>query len=424
MAKKGVVNVVSTFIIGLTFFSIVFLNLLSGIDFFTKDILYNNRRTVSNKIRIIAIDEKAIAEFGSFGTWNRSVYADLIHILNEDPDNRPTVIAFDVLFSGQMDDAGDDLLKKAVLENRNIISASHLVIIEEASLKDGILSVQETAERLELPYWLSESDDTVGFSNTLLQPGGTVRTAILRYGYKEDEINSFAYQIYLKYLSNTEQNPHKTITGTEVFLIDYAGSSGDFEVVSLVDVIEGKIDPAAYKGCMVLIGAYTTGLQDDFYTSTNRSEKLYGVEIHANILQNLLEGRQLLPAANWLIALFSSLTGVTFFLLTQRRKIFFTTMLALGIITVYLVCAYLVFRAGVVLPVIYLPLFILLIYAYRYLRTYIEERIHRQKLSNAFKKYVAPQVVDELARHEDFELKLGGECQWIYLLLWPWGVTT
>ena len=416
MRNKSFVNAVSAFMIGLTFFSVVFLNLLSGIDFFAKDILYDSRRAVNNTIRIITIDEKAIERFGPFGTWDRSVYADLINILNGDPENRPAVIAFDVLFSGQMDNAGDDSLKKAVQENQNIISASHLLISEEASLRDGILSIQETAESLELPYWLSESDDTVGFSNTVLQSNGTVRTAFLCYDYKTKKINSFAYQIYLNYLSSTEQSLPEINTIKDVFLIDYAGSSGDYETVSLVDVLDEKIEHAAFKGCMLLIGAYTTGLQDDFYTSTNRDVKLYGVEIHANILQNLLEGRQLYPVANWLMALICSFTGVTFYYLTQRKKIIFTTMLALGIITIYVICAYLVFRSGLVMPVIYLPLFILLIYAYRYLRIYIEERIHRQKLSNAFKKYVAPQVVDELARHENFEIKLGGELRNVSVL--------
>jgi len=80
------------------------------------------------------------------------------------------------------------------------------------------------------------------------------------------------------------------------------------------------------------------------------------------------------------------------------------------------VAAYLVFRAGWIMQLIYLPLAVLLIYAYKYLTTYIEERTHRLKLSNAFKKYVAPQVVEELAKDQKFEIKLGGELRNIAVL--------
>ena len=64
----------------------------------------------------------------------------------------------------------------------------------------------------------------------------------------------------------------------------------------------------------------------------------------------------------------------------------------------------------------YLPAFILLIYAYKYLKMYFAERLHRTRLSNAFKKYVAPQVVDQLAKDQRFEIKLGGELRNVAVL--------
>lgn len=416
MLKKRLFSGAAASGIALLCFGIVFFNLFSGLDYFARDLLYANRRPTSSAVKIIAIDEKTIAQLGPFGTWDRSVYADLLRILNQNAENRPAVIAFDVLFTGRMSSAGDGAFQTAVQKYGNVVSASHLVIQEQTALKSGLLSVAETAEGLELPYWLEESGQTDGFSNTDLQSDGSVRTAVLRCPYGAEELNSFAYQIYLAYCSQTGRTPLEPRTDNGAFIIDYAGLSGDFETVSLADVLNGTVSAAAFRNCAVLVGAYTTGLQDDFYTGTNRSVKLYGVEIHANILQNLMEGRQLLPAANWLAALICALAAALFYLAARGRKLLFGTLLAVGITGVYLAASYLAFRMGRVMPVLYLPLIILLIYAYQYLKAYLSERAHRLRLSSAFRKYVSPQVVDQLAKDQRFETKLGGELRNIAVL--------
>lgn len=407
---------IATLCIGVVCFAVVFWNLFFGLDSFARDYLYQNRRPTDSAIKIIAIDEKAIAQFGPFGTWDRSVYADLIRLLNRDAEARPAVIAFDVLFVGRMSDDGDAALQTIAQKSDNVVFASHLVIDEHAAMRAGQLRVSKTAESLELPYWLEQSDKSVGFSNTGLQEDGSVRAAVLRANVGTISLNSFAYQTYLTYCEKTGRIPHQSSADQEAFLIDYAGQSGDYETVSLSDVLAGLVDSAAFRNCAVLVGAYTTGLQDEFYTSTNHSEKLYGVEIHANILQNLMENRRVLPVAGWLSALICAMTAVLFFLATRGKKLLFGTLLALGLIVSYLIIAYLLFRAGREMPVLYPPLAILLIYAYQYLKSYIEERAHRLRLSNAFKKYVAPQVVDQLSKDQRFETRLGGELREIAVL--------
>ena len=416
MPKKRFADWIAAVCIGLVCFGIVFFNLLSGLDSFAKDLLYAHRRPTPPKIKIIAIDEKALEQLGAFGVWDRSVYAELVNLLDQSEDARPAVIAFDVLFTGRMSAAGDDAFEQAVRENGNVVCASHLVISEQVALKDGQLSVREAASELELPYWLAASDDSVGFSNTVTQRDGAVRSTLIRCGYDGAQLKSLAYQVYLRYRAASGGVPMEPDAISDAFLIDYAGASGDYETVSLADVLDGRIDPAAFRGCAVWVGAYAPGLQDDFFVSTNRSAPLYGVEIHANILQNLLEGRQLLSVSGALAAGVSALTAAGFYLLTRRKKLLFGAILAAGVIAAYLAAARLAFLAGRVVPAVCLPLFILLLFAYKYLRTYIEERVHRMRLSSAFKQYVAPQVVDQLAKDQRFEIKLGGELRSIAVL--------
>jgi len=415
-SKKRFLSTVAPLLIGALCFGIAFFNLLSSLDFFARDFLYSDRRPTVSAIKIIAIDEKAIEELGPFGTWDRSVYTKLLQILNGDKDIRPAVIAFDVLFTGSTGSAGDEAFAQTVLSYDNIVSASHLVVKEQASLVEGRLSVEEAASSLELPYWLDASDDSVGYSNAVLQPDGTVRSALIRTPYRGTELRSLAYQSYLRYCAAVGQAPLAPRTRQDAFLIDYAGNTGDFEAVSLVNVLDGKIDPSVFYRCAVFIGAYTTGLQDNFYTGTNRDAPLYGVEIHANILQNLMEGRQVLPADRTWVVMGMALIAMVFYLLTKRGKLMMSTLLALGLIAAYLVSAKLLFRAGWAVPVLYLPVFILLLYAYKYLKMYFAERLHRTRLSSAFKKYVAPQVVDQLSKDQRFEIKLGGELRSVAVL--------
>ena len=42
-------------------------------------------------------------------------------------------------------------------------------------------------------------------------------------------------------------------------------------------------------------------------------------------------------------------------------------------------------------------------------RKYAEEAIEKRKITAAFKKYVAPQVVEEIAKSGSYHIKLGGE---------------
>lgn len=58
-----------------------------------------------------------------------------------------------------------------------------------------------------------------------------------------------------------------------------------------MDVLDGKIDTRIFKDCIVLVGAYAAGMQDNFHVPNGHSRQMFGVEIHANILQAFMQGR-------------------------------------------------------------------------------------------------------------------------------------
>lgn len=88
---------------------IAFSDLFYSLDSALKDKLYQSPNGINNTIKIIAIDDKTLEEIGPFGTWDRSVYADLIDSLGDSP----AVIAMDIMFFGSISEEGDEALRLA-----------------------------------------------------------------------------------------------------------------------------------------------------------------------------------------------------------------------------------------------------------------------------------------------------------------------
>ena len=62
-----------------------------------------------------------------------------------------------------------------------------------------------------------------------------------------------------------------------------------YEMLSFVDVMNSK-NPLPLKGSIVLVGPFVTAMQDEYPTPIS-SVKMFGIEIHANMIQTLLESK-------------------------------------------------------------------------------------------------------------------------------------
>jgi adenylate cyclase len=66
-------------------------------------------------------------------------------------------------------------------------------------------------------------------------------------------------------------------------------AGGTFRYVSAVDVLDGKVPATVLAGHIALVGTTTPGLQD--MRSTPVSSVYPGVEVHANVIKSILDGR-------------------------------------------------------------------------------------------------------------------------------------
>ena len=70
-------------------------------------------------------------------------------------------------------------------------------------------------------------------------------------------------------------------------MINYEGDVNTYPYVSIADVVSHKFPPGTFKGKIVLVGASATGIGD--LRSTPFGGINYpGVEIHANVIDNIL----------------------------------------------------------------------------------------------------------------------------------------
>jgi len=75
--------------------------------------------------------------------------------------------------------------------------------------------------------------------------------------------------------------------------VQYRGTGGPdggaFRYVSASDVLAGSVAPALLKGAIVLVGTTAPGLNDIRATPVNA--EFPGVEVHANLIKSILDGR-------------------------------------------------------------------------------------------------------------------------------------
>jgi adenylate cyclase len=179
-------------------------------------------------------------------------------------------------------------------------------------------------------------------------------------------------------------------------LINYRGPSGTFPHVSIADVLAGNLPKNTFKGKIVLIGATATGI-GDLRTTPFGGLDYPGVEIHANVIDNILNQRFLEHGAKqslWdfaIILFFGVPFGIWMALVTPRWMWFGAFML------VFLVAAdYAAFLRGwwlnFTVPAYTLGANALLVALYRAL---IEEK-EKRRVRAAFGEFVSPEVVRRL----------------------------
>ena len=362
---------------------LIFFNPLYSADSFITDHLYTKLSGTDSRIVIVGIDEETLSEYGNFNLWSREKTAELIERLYADKENAPAIVGLDILFTDKYDETGDEHLVEAVkAANADIVVGTNIVYRgrTQKDSKGTLFYNKDYIDNVEMPF--EELNEVVipGFTNECIASDGYVRYAMNSLKIPKNvsgvdgSQDSFAYAVYKKYMETvgeTAKQPRTNSNGQFQFL--YSGESGEFSKVSLSAVLDGKVPSKAFKDAIVLVGAYAPGFQDSYQPASDRGNTMYGVEIHANIIQAYMQDKTVVIVNKVLMALITAFILVLYFIFTSKLSMPLRIAGSVGVTAAYAVIGKIVAAIGFYIPCIYILLLMLVMDVYFLVDNYQKE---------------------------------------------------
>jgi HD-GYP domain-containing protein (c-di-GMP phosphodiesterase class II)/CHASE2 domain-containing sensor protein len=272
----------------LIIFFLDYLGLFEGIDAYVYDISFRIRGShkPSDKIIIAAIDEKSLEQLGRW-PLKRIYYARLF-----DKMQQAAVVGLDIILTEPSDD--DIILSEAIKRHGGVILPIYI---------DRRLTIAKPSETL--------SAYGTGHVHIEYDIDNVAREVFHTLYYKDVQLYSLTsvmYEIMTHRSFNRQKISAKTheITSKRIFQMDplkinYYGNPGTFQYISMFDIIDGKYPSTFFNGKAVLVGLTAPGIVDMVSTPfSQQRNKMPGVEVQANILNNLIDGNSIQDIKEWI----------------------------------------------------------------------------------------------------------------------------
>ncbi len=401
-------------------FRLFYLAQSRGMDFLFRIPGADIRTETTSKIIVIAIDDKSLDELGKFSSWPRSYHADLINLFTE---AKTKLVVFDILFSEPT--SWDDALLSSIKANGKVVlpvagtsintqSSRVNKVIEYDSILRPLTVFQEEALAVGHANMVPDEDGVVRRSPLVIHSGDDYEMALALVAaaeYKRDQ-QIIEFEIGDKFMQFDDQKI--PIDDLKAMWINYTGNYNikgvptGFQIVSYVDVLRGRIDPAEFKDSLVIIGATAIGLGDNYWIPTG--QRVSGVEIHANAVRTILSGNFLSPVHPAVTILAILLLSIVCGIVVLRFRVIWAALSAIFLCAIYLIALFSLFDEGIMMNIVYPPLTILCSFVGLILYRINYEQSEKREITKIFGRYVPRQVVDRiLTIYQDGELKLGGE---------------
>lgn len=391
-------------------------------DYALSDGWYQRGIALDGNIVLVGIDQRALEEFGPYNQWGRGIMAQVLEALNQSEECRPAVIGIDVFYSGETDPEADGELARAAETYGNVVTACAaefgraLVPYGDKDYYADDFSLLS----FETPYDSLRQATRQGHINAMMDPDGILRHHFLRMELPDGRvIPSMALALAQAY-REAQGEPLTKLPPTDsrgFWYLPYAGKPGVFdESISVADVLSGKRDAGYFAGKIVLIGPYAPGLQDSYLTSADHARPMYGMEYQANAVQALLQENFKREAGRGgqLAVLFAVLFGAM--AAFWKRPVKLATAVWAGVLAGYLILCRWLYGRGLVLHVLWVPLGVTVVYVASLGANYIRAAMEKLRVTKTFKRYVAPEIVNEILKEGTDALELGGKLTRIAVL--------
>ena len=285
---------------------------------------------------------------------------------------------------------------------------------------------------------LAAAAASYGFFNVAPDADGTIRRALFIIRYRDqDFFPSLALQALRQYENIPDQQiaAYMAADGVERIqfgghqlrpwknasaLINYAGPYHSYPHYSMVDVIRGEVPAETFRDKIVFVGGTALGIGDLRNTPFQKVGSGYmGVEVHANILDNLLHSDE--PQRTFLIRGFYEemvdIAFIVFFgiglgLWFGRSRPLVATLSAMAALGGFLWFVYFGFVQwgrwySLVIPAT------TLIGSYASITSFrvIHEEREKRKIRKTFSQYLSPGVIGLIEKNPQKYIRPGGEVQ-------------
>ncbi len=148
---------------------------------------------------------------------------------------------------------------------------------------------------------LTEAAADTGYFNAVPDPDGAIRTIPLVVSFQKDLYAPLSLSILQRYLDNPPLQITLSDNGVLAirlgreqipvddygrFRINFRGPAKTFPYYSFIDVVSGQIPLETFRHKIILVGATAVGIYD--IRVTPFSSIFPGIEVHANIMDNIL----------------------------------------------------------------------------------------------------------------------------------------
>jgi adenylate cyclase len=225
-----------------------------------------------------------------------------------------------------------------------------------------------------------------------------MRHALTAMRFGDITVHSFPFEVYNVYRGGTAYIGDIPLDNYGRFPIRYVGGPQTFTAVSLWGVINEEYPFAMFRDAIVLIGPYAVGIgEGNFTTPIYRAAPTHGIEIYANIIQNLLEGIFIVNAPWWvnlLIMLFCTvIIALLFHWLRPVSAFFITAILTAGALlgaSLAFSQFHMIIRVGDTI------IFLIVCYMANLVLGILSTQYEKQHIQGLFGRFVAKEVVDEI----------------------------
>jgi adenylate cyclase len=349
----------------------------------------------------------------------RAIGLDIYRDLPVEPGHKQLVQVFETTpnlvgiqkVSGQF--ARETVAPPPALKAKGQVGANDVVIDADNTLRRSVVQVQEP-----------NGDRVMGFGfylAALYLDAQGVKPEFL----PETQIWTLGQTAFPAFTANDGGYVRADDRGYQL-LINYRGATRTFETVSLRDVLNDKLPADWGRDRIIMIGAVSESLKDNFYTPHSSRlggspETMPGVEIHANFVSQLLsatlDGRSLIQTWSepiedlWILA-WAAMGAAVAWQMRQTSK--FTSqriLLTLGMGGLLLGSTAALFVAGWWVPVV--PPFMALVGSSVAIMGYVARSAGR--IRKTFGRYLTDEIVANLLESPK-GLSMGGERREITIL--------